>query len=178
MKQAIRCSRMTTVLLAALMLCAFRQVGSNEDPSLPYGEEAFEAFDLATSNDVIGTMRAANQGDVAAQYAMYLVAQNGLHGRQVNFEVSASFLRKANSQGPYETETVTQFIPGGGGQQAQARTVQRPVNARVRVFERAYGECVGDILGTRPNPAACGATGPDRERRKAAWLSAAGRALP
>ena len=156
----------------AVLLGGFSQTERAQITEPLHSEDAFKAFDLATTGDVRDVMRAAQSGDIAAQYAVSIIALHGLQGRQVNLEVSARFLSMANREGPFETETVTRITPGENGSPAQMRIVDRQVNVHVRAFSDAYGECVGEVLGTRPNPEACGDAPQDRDRRKAAWRSA------
>ena len=156
----------------AVVLGGFSQTERAQTTEPLYSEDAFKAFDLATTGDVRSVMRAAQSGDIASQYAVSIIALHGLQGRQVDLVVSARSLGMANREGPFETETFTEIVPGENGSPAQIRTVERQVNVRVSAFSHAYGECVGEILGTRPNPEACGDAPQDRDRRKAAWRSA------
>ncbi len=161
-----------SIVAASAFLISSGWAQTSVRPASQPSEEDFLAFDQATTGDVRDVLRAAEAGDVAAQYAVSLIALHGLQGRPVSLEVSASFLTRANSQPPFETETVTRIVPGPQGERARASVVERSVNARVQAYSRAYIQCIGEILGTRQDLEACGTNAESRERRKAAWREA------
>lgn len=154
--------------VAWLVLSAAAQV----PPTAHSEEDALHAFDLATTAPIPEILSKARAGEIAAQYAIVLVAQNGLQGHPVDLVVASRWQSKINATEPFEIDTVTHVRAPREGQPPQVRQVEIRVNAQARIFARAYNECVGEILGLRPNPGACGSTSELRDRRKAAWRSA------
>jgi hypothetical protein len=161
---------LTAMAVGALHLTAF---AAPQEP--PAGEDAFAPFDLATTGDLAVVEADATGGDPAAQYAMALVTLHGLRGRPVDLAASGTWNSAARRSGPQVMARSTRIVPGGDGQPAQMRTVDRPVSEAVRAWQFAYGSCVAEVLQTRPNPEACGTTPETRERRKAAWRAATAR---
>ena len=139
----------------------------------PQDEEIYRGFDLATVGDLREVRVAGEAGDVAAQYALSIIALYGLGGQPVDLAASSTWLETARLSGQQTTVAVTQFIPADGRHPARMRNGEMATSVAVEAYQDAAERCMLEAEGHRPNSEACGSNPEDRARRRAAWLAAA-----